>query len=385
MVPLSVTSSTFAGYDQSEWRRRPFDLSSPLTNPRHVSEIHILVNYCSGKTEAVIALTEYVYGSIDGIGSSLGTYAVMTMDVPWNLVKDRIGGTPVSATMITGLEHDYLDRLVKDVPKVDTVVGIGGGMACDAAKYFSGKRNCSLVLVPTIVSVNAYATPMAAVREGGAVHYQGNANPQKVVIDYKAIQSAPKRLNTAGVGDVYSCRTALFDWKFSHDKTGELYDEKVAAGSQHLLDKLLSNANEIKNVTERGIRCLVEAHVETNRLQQVAGKPRPEEGSEHIFFYALEELTGRSFVHGEVVGTGIFVVTYFQTKQEKTVAREMDSMGLMFRPRDYGLSRDEFLNTILRMKPYSKQNKMFYSILDAIEVSRQDAEKLYDMLSAPTN
>jgi glycerol dehydrogenase-like iron-containing ADH family enzyme len=330
-------------------------------------------------------MTEYIYGRIDGIGSTLGTYAVMTMDVPWNLVKDRIGGTPSSITMVTGLEHDYLDRLVKEAPKVDTVVGIGGGMACDAAKYFSGKRNCSLVLVPTIVSVNAYATPMAAVREGGAVHYQGNANPRTVVIDFKAIQSAPKRLNTAGAGDVYSCRTALFDWKLSHDKTGESYDETIAAGSQRLIDKLVSSADEIRNVTEKGIRTLVEAHVETNRLQQDAGKPRPEEGSEHIFFYALEELTGRSFVHGEVVGTGIFVLTYFQTRQEKTVAREMDSMGLMFRPLDYRLSKDEFVNTVLRMKPYSKQNKMFYSILDATEISRQDAENLWSMISKPTN
>jgi glycerol dehydrogenase-like iron-containing ADH family enzyme len=327
-------------------------------------------------------MTEYVYGKIDGIGNSFGKYAVMTMDIPWNLVKNRIGGTPVSVTMVTGLEHEYLDRVVRDVANVDTVVGIGGGMAIDAAKYFSGKRNCPLILAPTIVSVNAYATPMVAVREGGAVHYQGNANPQKVVIDYRAIQSAPKRLNTAGVGDVYSCRTALFDWKFSHDKTGESYDESIAAGSQRLLDKLISNADEIKNVTEKGIRTLVEAHVETNRLQQVAGKPRPEEGSEHILFYALEELTGRSFVHGEVVGTGIFVVTHLQTKQEKTVAKEMDSMGLMFRPRDYELSQDEFVNTILRMKTYSKQNKMFYSILDAIDISKQDAEKLWEMLTA---
>jgi glycerol-1-phosphate dehydrogenase [NAD(P)+] len=326
-------------------------------------------------------MTEYVYGRIDGIGNSLGTYAVMTMDVPWNLVKDRIGGKPASVTMITGLEHDYLDRLVKEIPKVDTIVGVGGGVTNDAAKYFSWKRNCSLILVPTIVSVNAYATPAAAVREGGVVHYLGKVSPKKVVIDYNAIQSAPKRLNTAGTGDIYSCRTALFDWKLSHEKTGEAYDATIAAGSQRLLDTLISNANEIKNVTEKGIRTLVESHVETNRLQLVAGTPRPEEGSEHIFFYALEELTGRSFVHGEVVGTGIYIVTHFQTAEESTVAREMDSMGLMFRPRDYGISRDEFINTILRMKNYSKQNKMFYSVLDTIEVSKQDADKLWDTIS----
>ena len=327
-------------------------------------------------------MTEYIYGNIDEIGNSLGTYAVLTMEVPWNLVKSRIGGEPASVKMIESLEHDYLDRLVAELPRVDSIVGIGGGMANDAAKYFSWKRGCSLILVPTIISVNAYATPAAAVRENGIVHYLGKAIPKKVVIDYKAIQSAPKRLNTAGTGDIYSCRTALFDWKLSHEKTGESYDETAAAGSQLILDRLVSNANEIKNVTEKGIRTLVELHVETNRVQALAGKPRPEEGSEHIFFYALEELTHRSFVHGEVVGTGIYVVTRFQTEEEDTVASVMDNMGLMFRPRDYGLSHDEFVKTVLHMKEYSQQNKMFYSILNTIEISSQDAEKLWEKLSA---
>jgi glycerol-1-phosphate dehydrogenase [NAD(P)+] len=327
-------------------------------------------------------MTEYVYGSVDGIGNSLGSYAVMTMDVPWNLVKDRIGGKPASITMIAGLEHDYLEQLVKHIPKVDAVVGIGGGVANDAAKYFTWKRNCALILVPTIVSVNAYATPAAAVRENGVVHYLGNVTPQKVVIDYKAIQSAPKRLNTAGAGDIYSCRTALYDWELSHEKTGEAYDAKIAAGSQRILDILVSNASEIKNVTENGIRTLVGLHVETNRLQALAGKPRPEEGSEHIYFYALEELTGQSYVHGEAVGTGIYVATHFQSQEEETVAGVMDSLGLMFRPRDYGVSHDQFVSAVLRMKQYSKLNKMFYSILDTIEITRDDAESLWTKLSA---
>ncbi len=326
-------------------------------------------------------MTEYIYGSIDGIGNSLGSYAVMTMDIPWNLVKSRIGGKPLSVTMISGLEHEYLDKLVKELPRVDTVVGIGGGVANDAAKYFSWKRGCALVLVPTIVSVNAYATPAAAVREKGVVHYLGQASPQKVVIDYKAIQSAPKRLNTAGTGDIYSCRTALYDWKLSHEKTGESYDEKIAAGSQRILDILVSNANEIRNVTEKGIRTLVELHAETNRLQVLAGKARPEEGSEHIYFYALEELTGQSYVHGEAVGTGIYVITHFQSREEEEVGKVMDNLGLVFRPQEIGVSHDQFVNTLLHMKQYSKENKMFYSILDTIEITREDAENLWAKLA----
>jgi len=328
-------------------------------------------------------MTEYVYGSVDGIGSSLGSYAVMTMDVPWNLVKDRIGGKPASITMISGLKHDYLDGLVKELPKVQTVIGIGGGMANDAAKYFAWKRNCALVLVPTIVSVNAYATPAAAVREpDGRVNYTGNVSPSKVVIDYAAIQAAPKRLNTAGTGDIYSCRTALFDWKLAHEKKGESYDEKIAAGSQGILDRLVANADEIKNVSEKGIRTLVELHIETNRLQVLAGKARPEEGSEHIFFYTLENLTGREFVHGEVVGTGIFVLTHFQSAEEDHVASVMDKMGLMFRPRDYGITHEQFVNTTIEMKRYAREKKMFFSVLDTIEVTKDDAEGLWRKLSA---
>lgn len=328
-------------------------------------------------------LTDYVYGTINGLGETIGSYSVMTMEVPWNLVKDRIGGKPKNVVNITGLEHDYLDHLVQSSPTVDTIVGVGGGVATDAAKYFAWKRKCSLILCPTIVSVNAYATPAAAVREpDGRVNYTGKVTPSKVIIDYPAIQSAPKRLNTAGTGDLYSCRTALFDWKLAHEKNGEAYDKEIAAGSQRLLDKLVANANEIRNVTEKGIKTLVELHVETNRLQVLAGTPRPEEGSEHIYFYNLEDSTGRSFVHGEAVGTGIYVLTHFQSNEEDHVGSVMDNMGLLFRPQDYGVNREEFIETLLGMKRYAREKHLFFSILDVVQVTRDDAETLWRKLSA---
>jgi glycerol dehydrogenase-like iron-containing ADH family enzyme len=203
-----------------------------------------------------------------------------------------------------------------------------------------------------------------------------------VIIDYKAVQSAPKRLNTAGTGDIYSCRTALFDWKLSHEKTGESYDEKIAASTQGVIDALVNNANEIKDVTIQGIRTLAELHVETSRLQVAAGRLRPEEGSEHIFFYALEELTGRSFVHGNVVGTGIYVAGHFQSRQEDEVATAMDSFGLMFGPRDCGVSKQDFISAVLHMKDYSQRAKLFFSIVNVVDITRRDAEELWDKLSS---
>jgi glycerol-1-phosphate dehydrogenase [NAD(P)+] len=322
-----------------------------------------------------------VYGKVDGLGETFGKFAVMTMDVPWGLVKDRIGGKPERVIMTEGLESEYLDRLVRELPRVDTIVGIGGGIAIDTAKYFAWKRGCKAVFIPTIVSVNAYATPGAAVRFGGKVNYLGNVIPERIIIDYPAIQSAPRRLNTAGTGDIYSCRTALFDWWLAHERRGEAYDEKIASESRRILSTLVGNSSEIKNVTEKGIKTLVQLHIDTNTVQLEAGNPRPEEGSEHLFFYTLEELTKRAFVHGEVVGTGIYILTHFQNNEEAIVEREMDAMGLMFRPHDYGISHDEFVDTVLQMKRYSHEAKSMFTIVDVVDITRDDTEMLWKRLT----
>jgi glycerol-1-phosphate dehydrogenase [NAD(P)+] len=326
-------------------------------------------------------MTSVLYGKVDGQGETFGNFAVMTMDVPWNLVKDRLGGKPAKVVMTEGLEVEYLDRLVKELPKVDTVVGIGGGQAVDTAKYFAWKRGCKAVFIPTIVSVNAYATPAAAVRFDGKVNYLGNVIADKIIIDYPAIQSAPKRLNTAGTGDIYSCRTALFDWKLANEKIGEFYDEKIADESRRILSTLVGNASEIKNVTDKGIKTLVQLHIDTNTVQLEAKTARPEEGSEHLSFYALEELTKRAFVHGDVVGTGIYILTHFQNNEEAIVEREMDAMGLLFRPKEYGITHDEFIDTVLQMKRYSREAKSMFTIVDVVDITRDDAEMLWKKLA----
>jgi len=329
--------------------------------------------------------TKFVWGKIDGVGSSLGKYTVMTQEVPWNLVKDRIGGEPVSVNLVSSLEREDLDALVKKTPKVDAVVGIGGGVSIDSAKYFAWKRRCAAIFVPTILSVNAYATPAAAVRKKGVVNYLGDVIPERTIIDYRSIQSAPKRLNTSGTGDIYSCKTALSDWELSHRATGEAWDAKAAAGSRRLLRTLVDRSAEVKKVSEEGIKTLVKLHVQTNTLQLMAGSPRPEEGSEHVYFYSLEEVTGRGFLHGEVVGTGIYVIRHFQAGDEEETGKTMDGFGLLYRPGDYGITKEEFTKTLLHMKKYASYKaykaKLPYTVLDTVNITEADAAALWAKLS----
>ena len=66
---------------------------------------------------------------------------------------------------------------------------------------------------------------------------------------------------------------ALFDWRLAHEKIDEFYDDKIAGESRRILSTLVGNADEIKNVTDRGIKTLVQLHVDTNTVQLEAKTP----------------------------------------------------------------------------------------------------------------
>ena len=40
-------------------------------------------------------------GSTKGIGQEIGKFAVVTMEIPWNLTKTVIGGTPEQVLFVT--------------------------------------------------------------------------------------------------------------------------------------------------------------------------------------------------------------------------------------------------------------------------------------------
>ena len=65
-------------------------------------------------------------GSIKGIGKEIGRFLITTMEVPWALVKNEIGGQPEEVIFINNVDQDNLDKLLLKIPDIDAVIGIGG-------------------------------------------------------------------------------------------------------------------------------------------------------------------------------------------------------------------------------------------------------------------
>jgi glycerol dehydrogenase-like iron-containing ADH family enzyme len=139
-------------------------------------------------------------------------------------------------------------------------------------------------------------------------------------------------------------------------------------------------------VTEEGIRSLVEMHIILNALQfpyAQRGKFWPQEGSEHLFFYTLEKLTGRPFIHGEVIGAGAVVATYLQGRDTSRTIADLDSFGLEFRVPTLGITYDEFQKTIRGMKTVGEETGARYVMVEKSKPTDEMIRDMWKLFSGP--
>jgi glycerol dehydrogenase-like iron-containing ADH family enzyme len=301
---------------------------------------------------------------------------IVTMDVPWKAFSKRVDVEADAPLMVETMERETVEAVEQNLPPVDTVVGLGGGMALDMAKYVAWKRGARLILVPSIMSVDACVTREVAIREGRRVRYVGDVRPEVVVVDYELIRGAPARLNRAGAGDILSIHTALFDWKLAHAEQGERYDPAIADDARGILQKLMTGWRDIRDVTDGGIRILAELFAAVNELCFQFGNSRPEEGSEHFWAYNVEYLTGRQFIHGELVCLGIVLMAALQDNLADEVHRFLEGAQVRYRPEDLHLSRDDLVRSLLSLKEYVEKESLMFSIINMATIDTGTVDEI---------
>lgn len=241
--------------------------------------------------------------------------------------------------------------------RCDVLMGLGGGRALDLAKHVASIAGLPFFAVPTSLSHDGFASPLASLATPDGRRTLACRPPSAVLIDTAVCLEGPSVLWHSGVGDLVAKVTAVTDWKLAYHATGEPVNDLAA---------LLSDASVFQFAARplrdlEGMRLLATALMLNGVAMSLAGTSRPASGSEHLISHALDQISARPRLHGLQVGLATYVVAHLQGGQgSQRVADLLDATGFFDAIAADPFSRTEW-ERALGLAPSVKPN--FHTIL----------------------
>jgi glycerol-1-phosphate dehydrogenase [NAD(P)+] len=248
------------------------------------------------------------------------------------------------------------------------VYAIGGGLAVDAAKYCANALNLPLVCLPTALSVDAFLTWASGVRHEGCVQYIETKTPDRLIVDVDVLAIAPQGIRAAGICDVLSIATGLWDWEYAaeldQNPEGMELIPWVADAAQAILDGALECAEAAGAGDAEGLKQLLDCLALEVQLCNQIGHSRPEEGSEHYFAYSVENFLGKGLPHGDLVGPGILLMADFQGQETTDLERALQACHIPLE----NIPEDIIGATLVGLPEYVRKHDLPYGIAHELKL-----------------
>lgn len=283
--------------------------------------------------------------------------------------------------LIKKADYDSAVALAKyiGVKDIGLVIGFGGGTVLDLAKFASYVAKVKYISLPTTLSNDSLASPVAVLGTEGLARKSFHCTiPDAILVDVDVVKSAPERQLLAGIGDTVSKYTALYDWRLSEEKTGDFVDDFACMISKMALDSVLYNENvDLKN--SEFIEKLTYALVMGGLAMEIAGSSRPSSGSEHLFCHALEERFSEcvNVPHGIATAMGTYPAAIFQGQDTKVVESVIRRYNLPIKPSSYNITEEIFVKA---WQCASDTRSDRYTILNETDLSDIRLKEIYDRM-----
>ena len=273
-------------------------------------------------------------------------------------------------------EKAFLDQKFKTL-NYKRIISIGGGSAMDMGKYLSSKFHVELVVIPTMLSTNAYATNKVALRVENQVQSLDATTPSKIILDPVLLKNS-KTMNLYGLIDIFSIYTALNDWtlaiKYNQEEKHKAYNQ-----AKKILDETIhfvwqNESIDIGESIEFIYRMIGESGLITNEF----GCGKPESGSEHIFAKGLEK--EMDVPHAVSVTNGMYLMMLAQEKimkskkqkeQSENVRKTLLKLGMPQLNKKYNITFNTIEKILLNLKPREDRFTVVNLIKDDMNMKKE--------------
>jgi len=296
-----------------------------------------------------------------------------------------VAGKAVSDLLVeSGLSVDFLlvkTMTAKDVLdiqcqikelKPQVLFGVGGGTIIDAAKVSSGSQNVPFISVPTTVSHDGIASPLASIKGSGKPYSVLAQAPLAIIADIEVISQAPWRFVISGCGDIIAKVTAVKDWKLAHLEKNEYYGEYAASLALMSAKLVMENAELIVSHKDEGLHVLLEALISCGVAMSIAGSSRPCSGSEHLFSHSLDMFNSHHAMHGEQCGVGSILTAYLYRENWQKIRNTLKQIGAPTTASELGVKD---VDLVKALEAASKIRPERYTILQKLNLNFEACEK----------
>ncbi|MDI9639519.1 iron-containing alcohol dehydrogenase [Geitlerinema splendidum] len=299
--------------------------------------------------------------------------ALIYSSAAWEAVRHSLHLPVVWSAEVREASEESWAALIPEL-RGDVIYAVGGGLSVDTAKYLSLKTGLPLICIPTALSVDAFLTWASGVRRGGSVYYIETRPPDRLIIDLAMLGRGPAFIRAAGICDVLSIATGLWDWRFAEERgqnpPATRYIPYVDLAAQAILTGSLDCADAAGRGDEEGLKQLLDCLALEVQLCNLIGHSRPEEGSEHYFAYSVENIMGKGLPHGDLVGPGILLIAALQGQDIAPLRQALLSCHIPLT----NIPTSIIHETILTLPAFSRQHGLAYGI--AHELTAADLERL---------
>jgi glycerol-1-phosphate dehydrogenase [NAD(P)+] len=257
--------------------------------------------------------------------------------------------------------------------KPQVLFGVGGGTIIDAAKVSSGTQNIPFISVPTTVSHDGIASPLASIKGSDKPYSILAQAPLAIIADTEVIAQAPWRFVISGCGDIIAKTTAVKDWKLAHIEKNEYYGEYAASLALMSAKLVMENAELIVSRKDEGLHVLLEALISCGVAMSIAGSSRPCSGSEHLFSHALDLFNSHHAMHGEQCGVGTIMMAYLYRENWQKIRSMLKQIGAPTTASELGVKD---VDLVKALEAAAKIRPERYTILQKLNLNFDACEKI---------